>query len=153
MGEYEPASGYFLEGIELIRRLDGHKQGMAFGLFHLGRIARIQGEFDSAQSRLVESLKLFQEAGDRRGIGYVLAAFVTLSAAQGNLRGAAQLGGVVASLQDVLGSFLEAPLQIEYDRQLAELKEALGEDAFNAALAEGRTMTAEEGVEFALDGM
>ena len=69
---------------------------------------------------------------------------------QGDAERAARLSGAVASLQDVLGAFLEAPLQLEYDRELDAVRSALGPEAFAAASAEGRAMSMEQAIDDAL---
>lgn len=150
-GELARARSYLEAGNELIRSLGGHRQAEAFSLFHLGRIARLEGDHAAARSRHAKGLRLFREAGDRRGIGYSLAGLAALAAAAGDGERAARLSGAVASLEEVLGSFLEAPLQIEYDRALAGVEQALGEDDFAAAVEEGRTLGLEEAIDDALD--
>lgn len=149
-GAYDEAQALFEEGNELIRAMGGHRQALAFSLFHLGRIARLQGHFPTARSRHEEAMRLFREGGDRRGIGYSLAGFVALASAEGDVERAARLSGAVASVEAVLGSFLEAPLQAEYDRELAAVRESLDEAAFDTAESEGRAMRMEQAIEYAL---
>lgn len=149
-GEYARATSYFEEGNEIIQSLGGHRQALAFSFFHLGRIARLQGDLSAARARHEESLRLFRRAGDRRGVGYSFAGFAALAAAEGDGERAARLSGAVESLEEVLGSFLEAPLQVEYDAELAGVRASLGEDRFAAAGAEGRTMSLEQAIEYAL---
>lgn len=152
-GDHARASSYFEEGNEILRSLGGHRQGMAFSLFHLGRIARLEGDHPAARTWHAEGLELFHEAGDRRGIGYSLAGFAALSAGVGDAERAARLSGAVASLEAVLGSFLEAPLQSEYERELSTVRETLGEEGFAAAAAEGRAMSLERAVDYALEAV
>ena len=150
-GEFVRAAAHFEEGNELIRSVGGHRQALAFSQFHLGRIARLQGDFSAARSCHVEGLRLFRQVGDRRGIGYSLAGFAALAAAVEDGERAARLSGAVASLEAVIGSFLEAPLQYEYDRALAGAREALGADAFTAAAAAGRALRLQQAIEYALE--
>ncbi|MDX1612763.1 MAG: BTAD domain-containing putative transcriptional regulator [Candidatus Promineifilaceae bacterium] len=150
-GVYDSAAAYFEEGNLLLEQLGGHKQGLAFSFFHLARIARLLGDYPTARSHLATSMELFQQAGDRRGMGYVLAGFAILSAAQERMERAAQLAGAVASLQTVLGPFLEAPLQHEYDQALATVQTTLDDAAFAAASAKGQAMTITQAITFALE--
>lgn len=151
-GNYAPASLYFEEGNLVLQQIGGHKQGLAFSLFHLARIARLQGDFPAARAHHAEGMQLFREVGDRRGIGYSLAGLAVLAAAQDELQRAARLSGAVASLQAVLGSFLEAPLQIEYEREMASVQSSLGEEMFQSAWKAGQAMTIEQAIEYALKG-
>lgn len=150
-GEVEQAAASFHEGNDLLRELGGHRQGLAFSLFHLARIARLQGDYAAARTRHREGLQLFQEVDDRRGTGYSLAGLAVLAAAQGNLERAARLSGAVAAIEALLGSFLEAPLQVEYDRELAAVRARLGEEAFERARTAGRSMALEQAIAYALD--
>ena len=150
-GKYARALSYLQEGDAIREQLGGMKQGRAFSLFHRARIARHQGDYAAARSRHAQGMQLFQQTGDRRGIGYSLAGFAILAAAQGDVLRAARLSGALASLERVLGSFLDAPLQIEFDRELAAVRAALDEEAFAEATAEGRAMTMEQAAEYALE--
>ncbi|MGD8817135.1 MAG: tetratricopeptide repeat protein, partial [Acidobacteriota bacterium] len=149
-GDHDRATSYFEEGNEIIESLGGHSQGLAFSLFHLGRIACLQGDYSAARSRHEEGLRLFHEAGDRRGIGYSLAGFASLAAAERDGERAARLSGAVASLEEVLGPFLEAPLQSEYEAKLAGVRAALGEERFAEVAREGRSMSLEQAIDYAL---
>jgi ATP/maltotriose-dependent transcriptional regulator MalT len=150
-GQYALALSHFEEGDAIREQLGGNKQGQAFSLFHLARIARHLGDYAAARSRHAEGMLLFQQTGDRRGIGYSLAGLAILAAAQGDAQRAAKLSGALASLERVLGSFLDAPLQIEYDQELAAVRAALDEEAFAAAWDEGQAMTMEQAIEYALE--
>ena len=149
-GDYAQASSFFEEGDTIIEQIGGPKQGLAFSQFHLGRIARLEGDYAAARSHHGEGMRLFQEIGDRRGIGYSLAGLAVLAAAQGDMERAARLSGAVAALEAVVGSFLEAPLQMEYDQVTAGVREALGEEVFAVASAEGQAMNMERAIAYAL---
>ena len=151
LGEYSKAASHFEQGEVLNTEAGGNRQGLAFTLFHHARIARIQGDYSSAQSRLTEGMRLFKEAGDLRGIGYSLAGLALLASAQGDLSRAATLFGATASIQDEVGSFLEVPLRIEYDEHLAAVQIELGEEAFSDAQIEGAAMGPAHAIEYAID--
>ncbi len=149
-GKFIPALSYFEEGDAIREKMGGFKQGRAFSLFHRARIARHLGDHAAARSRHAEGMLLFQQTGDRRGIGYSLAGFAILAAVQGDLQRAARLSGALASLERVLGSFLDAPFQIEYDQELASVRAALNEEAFSIATSEGRSMTMKQAIAYAM---
>ena len=149
-GEYAQAVSFFEEGDALLREMGGYKQGLAFSQFHLGRIARLRGKHEAARAHHAEGMRLFAAAGDRRGIGYSLAGLAALAAAEGRLARAARLAGAVAAVEAVLGSFLEAPLAVEYEQSLATVRAALDEEAFAATAAEGRAMSPDEAMAYAL---
>lgn len=149
-GEYVLASSHFEECMALTQEIGGNQQAVAFSLFHLARIARLQGDYSQAQTQLTESLHRFQQINDRRGIGYTLAGFAILAAVQGKLQRATRLAGAILALQSNVGPLLESPLQIEYDRELATVKAELGEESFAKSRTEGKAMTIEQAIEYAL---
>lgn len=145
-GEYDDAAAHFEQGNELIERVGGHRQGVAFSLFHLARIATIGGDLPVAAARLRQAIECFRQVGDRRGIGYSLAGFAILAAAAGEAERAARIAGAVAALQLVLGPFLEAPLQAEYDEHVAAVRATLDPATYAAAWAAGQAMGIEQAI-------
>jgi hypothetical protein len=63
---------------------------------------------------------------------------------------AARLFGAAEALRAAIGSPIPPIERAEYERAVAASRTALGEAAFAAAWAEGRAMTLERAVEFAL---
>jgi predicted ATPase/DNA-binding SARP family transcriptional activator len=137
-GDFPAARAHFDECITLMRQLGGNTTGLAFSLFHLGRMDRLEGQYAASEAHYREALRLFQALGDPRGVAYVLAGLASLAAARGQMAQAARLSGTVAALRASVGSFLEAPLQVEFDRDLASARAALAPEAFAAAWAEGQ---------------
>jgi DNA-binding SARP family transcriptional activator len=121
-----------------MRQTGGNAAGLAFSLFHLGRMDRLEGQHTRAGEHYQEALRLFQTLGDPRGVAYTLAGLGSLSVARGDTALAARLFGAVAALRATVGPFLEAPLQVEHDRDLAAARAALPAAVFAAAWAEGR---------------
>ena len=149
-GEHELARLQFEECIDLFEKGIGNAQGKAFSLFHLGRIARLQGDHALAQAHHAEGLRMFRGMGDRRGLGYSLSGFACLALAQEEIERAASLFGVVDSIREELGSLLEAILQGEYEHAKDVTRKLLGEEDFNAAWLGGYGMSLEDAVQFAL---
>jgi hypothetical protein len=63
---------------------------------------------------------------------------------------AARLLGVAEALREALGTPMEPVLRAEYEREVAATRAALGEATFQTLFAEGRAMTLEQGVLYAL---
>ena len=151
-GDHELARLQFEETIDLLRKGIGSAQGKAFSLFHLGRIARLQGDYATAQAQHAEGMRIFWGMGDRRGLGYSLSGFACLALAEEELERAAWLFGAADSIREQLGSLLEAILQAEYEHAKALTRELLGEEDFNAAWSGGYAMSIEDAVQYALAG-
>jgi non-specific serine/threonine protein kinase len=151
-GEHDLARSQFEEGINLIKQGIGSAQGKAYSLFHLGRIARLQGDYATAQSQHAEGIRMFWQMGDRRGLGYSLSGFACLALAEEQIERAAGLFGAADSIREELGSLLEAILQAEYEHAKTLTRELLGEEDFLAAWSSGYAMSMEEAVRHALGG-
>ena len=149
-GDYELARSQFEEHIGLTKEGTGNAQGLAFSLFHLGRIARLQGDYASAQAHHEEGMRLFWQLGDRRGLGYSLFGFACLAQALEEPHRSARLFGAVDSIREDLGALLEAVLQFEYEHMKSATQDVLGEDVFHTSWDEGHKMTLEQAFQFAL---
>ena len=139
-----------MQGIQLIQDGHGNLQGIAFSLFHLGRIAWLQGNYLLSSQHHTEAIKLFWRLGDRRGIGYSLSGLACLALAQEEPHQAAHLFGVVDKIRSDLGALLEEILQKEYDRAKTVTRELLGEDKYQTACSEGEQMSLEQAVDYIL---
>jgi predicted ATPase/DNA-binding SARP family transcriptional activator len=149
-GKHELARAQFKECIQLVKDGNGNAQGIAFSLFHLGRIARLQGDYALANTNHAESVQMFWQMGDRRGIGYSLAGFACLAFAEEDIERAARLFGAVDSLREELGALLEVILENEYERAKTATKEILGEDEFNTIWSSGYGWSVEHAIQYAL---
>ena len=133
LGDLEQASAMFEHCRANLRTLGGHRQGEAFALVHLARIARLEGRLADSADSLAECLELFCQSADRRGIGFALASAAVLATELGQDERAAELAIAVAALQQDLGMFMEAPLQAEFEAAFAGSEAAPGD----AAMVEG----------------
>ena len=59
----------------------GDRQNTANILTTSARLAREEGEYDVARARLIESLEIFVDLGDKRGLAFVLEGLAGLAAA------------------------------------------------------------------------
>jgi hypothetical protein len=74
-----------------------------------------------------------------------------LAMAQGQLERAVRLVGTATALRDALGTPMPPNGRAQYERDLAAMRAALGEETFTAAWAAGSAMTLEDAVQYALD--
>jgi hypothetical protein len=99
---------------------------------------------------LRESLRLYQETGDRSGIAFCLGALAGVAGAQGHYERAGRLFGASETLTAALGKPLDSSDQQEYDRNLAAVRAQLNGDLLARALVAGRAFTPDEAVDYAL---
>ena len=69
----------------IIYRSLGHQAGVAAALFGLGRVARLQRDYDAARKNYEESLAIRRELGDKQGIADTLLSMGVLNYHRGNL--------------------------------------------------------------------
>ena len=157
LGDLERASVFVEEGLKLSRELR-NLTGIVISLYVLGKVAHGRGDYEPAKELYKESLVLAYERGERgeRGAGdsaiaYRLEALGGVAVEQGGIKRGAFLFGAAEAIRQAIDSFDLSPYdQDYYDRTVATMRAGMGEEAFAAVWAEGREMSMEEAIEFAL---
>ena len=111
----------------------------------------MRSDVGGGAARLVESLEMRQSLADKGGIAQCLESMAVLAGARHQPTRAATLLGVAASLRESMGSQLSPAERMVYERDLGRLKAEIDPDAFAAAWAEGRAMTVEQSIAYALE--
>lgn len=130
-------------------------QFVANSLQGLGEVAAARENWTSAADFFCRSLDINWRIGDTLFVAGVLASMAELAASRERHRRAAVLWGTDAALRATIGTPPPPPRQRgpRYERVEEELRdaarEALGAEAFDAALAEGAAMGAERAVDYA----
>jgi len=127
----------------------GEPLTMAYVLQAMGTVAFREGSCVAARSLLEKSLKILQELGERRGIALLLEQYGWLEALEHPHRAARLFGAVEASLEK-LRMCLPASMWADHEKSVALVCSQLDELTLAAAWAEGRAMTVEEAVRYAL---
>src|SRR5689334_18521625 len=146
-GDAEMAVRYFADAMEIFRELDAWPE-IARCQAGIGWIAVATGDYDQAQESLAEALRLNQAGGQRLGIARGLEAFAALAAARQQPGRAARLAGAACQLRESLGHGPGIGPRVEEVLEFARGR--LGASAAAALFAEGRGVTAEDAVGFAL---
>ncbi len=146
-GDAEVAVRYYADAMEIFRELDARLE-IARCQAGIGWIAVTSGDFDQAQESLAEALRLNQIGGQRLGIARGLEAFAALAAARRQPERAARLAGAACQLRESLGHGTGIGPRIEEVLEFA--RSLVGASAAAALFAEGREVTAEDAVGFAL---
>jgi len=82
-------------------------------------------------------------------IAVCLLGLADMARAQDQPRWAVKLLGAIDGMLKAAGAVLEPADRLEYDRNIASTHEALGEDRFTEAWAEGQAMTVAQAMESA----
>ena len=151
-GDHERAEQRFEESLALGRRI-GDRLSTYQALFNLAQLALSRADYDLAASRLSEGIVPSKEIGDHVNIALFLEGLAAVAGAQGQDERSARLFGaakVIIEARGVLRYKDHQPNSSLYERTAAAVRTRLGEEGFEEARAEGRAMTSEEAVEYAL---
>jgi ATP/maltotriose-dependent transcriptional regulator MalT len=146
-GDADMALRHFEDAAEIFRELEAWIE-IARCLAGVGWIALAGGDLDLARTRLAESLRINQACGQRLGIARGLEAFAALAAARQQPEQAARLAGAATQLRESLGQ--PTGIGSRGEKLLELARDRLGVAAAAALFAEGREMTAEDAVGYAL---
>ena len=116
-------------------------------LYHMGKTAHRQSQFERAEAALVESLVLCDGAEDMRGVAIAIASLAVGAHAQGRDMLAAHLFGLadwLASKHRV--AIWPPPEEHDYAAQVAATQESLGSQEFAHATVAGESLTVEEAI-------
>jgi predicted ATPase len=129
-----------------------HEQSwmVAISVLHLGIVALDQGDDARAGAYLAESLTRLRELDDRWLVVHALEICAGLAVARGAGQRAARLFGADEALRETLGLGILRIWSDHYHRGVAAARALLGDAAFAAAWAEGRAMTLEQAIAYAL---
>lgn len=125
----------------------GARAALGEYLYHMGKTAHRQGQFERAQDALVESLVLSDGAEDMLGVAIAIASLAVSAHAQGRDVVAARLFGLadlVASKHRV--AIWPPPEEHDYAAQVASTQESLGSQEFAHATVAGESLTVEDAI-------
>jgi predicted ATPase len=147
-GESEEARQSFEESLEICR-LHGFSRAEAEVLGGLADLMRTTSP-SRALEDYRESIELAWEMGYLAQVADCLRGIAAIALAGGDARDAATLLGVFAGLDERIIPSLSQKDKEELDAAPAQARELLGNDAFDAAWAQGGGLSVDQAVEFAL---
>jgi len=119
----------------------------------LGGVARDQGDYCRAMALLQQSLALFGDLGHNEGTVAAMEELAAVACGQELPEPAARLFGAAHALREPIGAPVPAADQAANERSISVARARLGESAFTAAWANGRTPPPEQVVADALQAM
>jgi hypothetical protein len=133
----------FEEGLAMARWI-GDRAATYNALYALGQVALVRGEHELATSSFREGMGLSEEMGDLANVAHCLEGLATVAGVRGEAEPSARLFGATHGLHETIGVPVWTyyrPDRSLYQRTMADVREALGEAAFEAQFSEGRTMS------------
>lgn len=149
-GNYDSAKKIFEEGREAFRRVHS-KYFVQVMRSELGHVERQQGNLAGARSIYRETIKGWQDLGNRAAIAHELECFGLLAIKEEEPQRAVKLFGAAEALREKIQAPMTDYERAEYDQMVARIRSMLSEAEFNAFWAEGRSMTMDEAIEFAIE--
>jgi predicted ATPase/class 3 adenylate cyclase len=148
LGELEQAQAAAAEGLELLRA-QGDEEAQALCLEVLSAVACRRGDTARGRQHAEEALELYQRLVHPSGMATCLVLLAGVAARVGKVERTARLLGFADSM---VGHSQTYSGQVRHglDALLSSAREALGEEAWAAALAAGRALSLEEAIAEAL---
>jgi tetratricopeptide repeat protein len=148
-GDCRAARPLLEERLAICREV-GESESLIHALGGMGHLARDEGDYVRARSLYEESLVLRREVGDRFALAQSLEDLAVLAGREQQSERAVRLLGAGEAFCETLGARPPVADDTDYERTVSEGRTALGEAAFAAAWAEGRAMSLEQAVAYAL---
>ena len=149
-GDYQEARQFTGQALALSRQM-GDTWGTIICVTDAALLEILQGNYTQAEEQCVEALPLAMELSDRLLTAFVLSFLAGSQAGLGRAVRAVRLWGAMHGLLDSVG----VPLQPTHkawigDRFITPIEASLGEAAFQRALEEGRAMSWDRAVKYAM---
>ena len=148
-GRYERAAGLGAESARLFEDL-GDRWRLSVALRETGIALLCNGDYDNAATVYAKSLRLRAPAQNRWVVFHDLEGLACIACAQRRYDRAMILFTAASVIQESLRSRRDADFLAQVEHYMARARTALSEKAFEAAQNEGRAMTLEQAVEYAL---
>jgi non-specific serine/threonine protein kinase len=145
----ENAKEYYEQALKIFRHLR-HKSFETIVMSELGHVARAGGNITEAKDLYKQSLRRFQDQGHRPAIAHQLECFAFIAMAEKEPERAAKLFGAAQALRERISAQMQDLEEIEYENALVRLHFLLNEADFNSLWAQGRGLTMEQAIQFAL---
>jgi len=116
----------------------------------IGHVFRKQGRHHEAVTVYRETIRAWQELGQRAAVAHELECFAFIAGASGQNERAARLFGAAEALRELIGSPMTPMERGEYEREAAALRAQMDKAAFEPAWAAGRALTMEQAIEHVL---
>jgi len=148
-GQDTEAQAWWEEALALFGEL-GDRMGLATDHTYLGTLACRRGDLARAREHLAASLAITRQTGGDEWIAQALGGLAAVAAALGQAARALRLAGAGARLHALGGGGPEPAGPDEIERPLARARAALDAATADAAWGEGRAMTTDEAIAYAL---
>jgi len=124
---------------------------IAWAAYVLGRVAFRKGDYMQARAYYREGLIVRSKQSYRLGIFYCLERFAELAIAEDDPARASRLHGAAKIILEKIGHHPSPINLVEFERIEVAARDKLGQQSYEKLSAEGRSMTVEQAVAYALE--
>jgi tetratricopeptide (TPR) repeat protein len=117
---------------------------------NLSMVERQLGDLDTAEALAREALQIEERTGDQFTRPFALSGLAAIATLRGQHPRGATLIGAAEAIMEAQAMAWPPDERPHYERTLAELQEAMGQEAFKRARQAGRSMPTRDAVAFAL---
>jgi non-specific serine/threonine protein kinase len=151
-GDHGRARRLAERGLALSREV-GERQSISAALYILATLAQAEGDHERARNLLEEGLIVSAELGNEADVAHCLEGLGSIAGAEGRIARAARLWGAEEALLEKIEAavYTYVPDRSHHRSRVAAAQARLGEEAWDAAWAEGRAMSLEQAIEYALE--
>jgi tetratricopeptide (TPR) repeat protein len=148
-GRFDLAMRHFEEGLRVFKQI-GHK-GMVAGMTsEIAHTQRALGNYTEAKKTYQHTIKVYQDYGNRPAVAHQLECFAMIAILEEEPQRAAKLFGAAEAIREATGHKPTDEEQVEEAKFMSRLRSMLSEAEFSALWAEGRALTMEQAIAFAL---
>ena len=151
-GDFQSASAFYKEAIEADRVIN-NKTTHVVALGNWAWVTLRLGDLELAKKLNQQTLTLSQEQGNLDNLTQCLAGLAGIIGAKGYPEQAASLLGAVEAARQAYGVPMQTTDRIDYEHTVASVRAQLDETTFAKAWTEGRAMTMEQAIEYALENV
>lgn len=148
--DYVQARQYYEKSLD-ISRTYGMKEDWGVNLYLLGLLALHQNNYSDARQYFVDYIKAERESLNKLNAYIFVVSQAAISAGTDQPERAARFSGAAQGILETLDYQISRFNQAEFDRHIQIAREQLGADGFENLANEGRTMTMEHAIAYALE--
>lgn len=143
LGELAKALELSLQALEIVERL-GIKRTIGYVRTSIGRILREMGDNTAATGYLVDALTVLRERGDQAATAEVLGSLADMAHTLGDPALGARLFGAAHAIRQAIGTSHQELAVEDYERIVRQMREAAGNEVFDAAWASGEAAATDD---------
>lgn len=148
-GQYNFALRQFEDALKIFKSI-GYKRLTALAASEIAHTQRAIGNYAEAKQTYRETIKVFQDYGNRPSVAHQLECFAMIAVVEEEPQRAAKLFGAAEAIREITGHKRTDEEEAEETHFMRRLRAMLTEAEFNALWAEGKSMTMEQAIELAL---